>query len=551
MSILYTRSRVTLTPFAVTTALLLATGGLGCGDDLISSGSETASTGDGSTSSTTHATASSASETATTSSTSGGTDSDSASSTGDTTTTSTTTGETTTTGGTSEGSTTGITSTEGTTSSTGDTTTEGSTSTGDSDSDATGDTDGVVDCVDDNLPYAGALCGPEDAPCEIAVDEAVEAEHHFRNESPAVTFDTLCDPQVLYSIAEGGYHGYFSAREGEDLWPVDKTPFPIARIGLAYDHSADTTLALTYNGAFGTSLWTRIDGAWEETAPLAGKQIASAHGFARDPAGPLHAAVVTDGNAPRHAIYDGDWMTEDLGNQTPASATVALDGDGQPHMTFWSSKDQTWKLYYAAPPEAPEEIIALGSNVLNLQRQAVAPVPGDGNPLTTSAYTFAAVQQQGGLHELMLSKRIAPGKWEHTSVIAESDENAVLCQQVPMQNGQTCDYDYVRDIPLGILASADGDARFFFRETNYVGTLVAECVQMPFPICSWVPLSNENTSELRIGWPTENGAEWVKVLEDAFITDMSATIDAQGRIHIAAYDTENIQETMVRYLRLE
>ncbi len=521
---------------------------------MISSGSETASTGDSSSStSDTGATGSSASATATTSSSGG--ESDSASSTGDATTSdtgSTTSSSSTTTEETSEGSTTAVTSTTGSTS--GDTDTTTGSSTGDSEGSSTGDTGdtgGIVDCVDDNLPYDGALCGPENLPCEVTVDEAVESAHHFRNESPAVTFDTLCEPQVLYSIAEGGYHGYFSAREGDDQWPVDKTPFPIARVGLAYDHSADTTLALTYDGAFGTSLWTRVGGAWEETAPLAGKQIASAHGFARDPAGPLHAAVVTDGNAPRHAVYDGDWTTDDLGVQTPASAAIALDGDGAPHLTFWSSKEQTWKLYYVAPPAAPEEILALGSNVLNLQRQGVAAVPGDGDPLETSAYSFAAVQQPGGLHELVLSERIEPGKWTHESVIAESDEDATLCQQAPLQMGDTCDYDYIRDTPLGIISSAGGDARFFFRETHYVGTLTAECVQMPFPICSWVPLSDENTSELRIGWPTENGPEWTTVLTDAFITDMSATVDAQGRIHIAAYDSENISETMVRYIRLE
>jgi len=408
----------------------------------------------------------------------------------------------------------------------------------------------LVDCVDDNLPYAGPLCGPDEQPCEVTIDEAVEAEHHFRNESPAVTFDNLCDPQVLFSVAEGGYHGYFAARDGDASWPTAATPFPIARVGLAYDHDAEQTLALTYNGAFGTSLWSR-DQDWEELAPLPGKQIASAHGFARDPAGPLHAAVVTDGNAPRYAMYDGGWMTDDLGDQAPASAALALDGDSNPHMTFWSSTDLTWKLYYTAPPEAPEEILALGSNVLNIQRQGVAAIPGDGDPLATSALSLAAIQQLGGLHELVLSARLGPDKWTTETIIAENDDEAQLCQTEPLEPGQTCDYDYTRYLPLEIVSSAGGDARFFYRYTRYVGTLVAECVQMPFPICNWVPLSDENEAELRIGWPTEEGPAWTTLISDAFFTDMTAVIDAQGRIHIAAYDTENTGETMVRYLRIE
>ncbi|HGG57368.1 MAG TPA: hypothetical protein ENK31_06185 [Nannocystis exedens] len=71
------------------------------------------------------------------------------------------------------------------------------------------------------------------------------------------------------------------------------------------------------------------------------------------------------------------------------------------------------------------------------------------------------------------------------------------------------------------------------------------------PVCYWTSLSNENTGELRIGWPTKNGPAWTTVLDNVFFTDMDTTIDSEGRIHIAAYDTENETDTMVRYLRIQ
>ncbi len=519
--------------YTALTLLLVGTSLSGCGDDIAVSTSDSASSGEGSssTSETSETSETSATDTASTGS---GSDSDSDSDSGE----SDSAGST---GSTSESSSSGSdssTTTTGTSSSTG-----GSTS--------TSTTGGLSSCVDDDLPYAGALCGPEDDACEVSINEAVESEHHYRNESPAVTFDNLCDPQVLYSVAEGGYHGFFSARAGDQDWPVAKTPFEIARIGLAYDHNEDATLALTYDGAFGTSLWSHTGGAWQEIDAMPGKQTASSHGFARDPAGPLHAAVVTDSSEPRHAIYDGNWSSESLGEQSPASVAVSLDGAGAPHLSFWSSTDQTWKLYYAAPPEPAEEILALGSNLLNIQRQGIAAVPGDGQPLETAALALAAVQTAGGLHRLVLATRLSPGKWKVETIVAEDDKNAVLCEQQPQSEGDLCDYDYIRYLPLEILASAGGDARFFYRQTHYIGTLVAECVQLPMPACFWIPLSNENTGELRIGWPTDSGPAWTTVLDDVFFTDMSATIDTEGRIHIAAYDTENTSDTMVRYLQLE
>lgn len=511
-------------------ALALAAPTAACGDDgaVTSTSGGDASASEGSSSAGSTSPTGGASEGSSTGDT-GGSESASAG----TSSTSSTSGET------SSASATGSTSTTGSTASTGDTLT-------------TGDTGGVdVPCVDDNLPYAGPLCGPPGQPCTLSADEAVEAAHHFRNEAPAIAFDAACDPEIAFSIAEGGYFGYFARRVGVDAWSTEPTPFALARVGLAHAPSADTPLALAYDGAFGTSLWHREAGEWTSIAPLPGKNIASARGFARDPMGPLHAAVVTDDGAARHAIHDGAWQSTAIGGDAPASATVALDPTGDPHLTFWSSKNLTWELFYAAPPEPAELVFPLGSNVLEIQQHAIAVVPGDGNPLDATPYVLAARQLPGGLHEIVLAHRVSQKKWEVEVVIAEDDKDAKLCDGEPEGPGATCDYDYVRYRPLAAVASAGGDVRFFYLQHHHVGTLVAECQMMPMPFCAWAPQSDTSSTELRIGWPSDQGPKWAPLADDVFIADATATVDAAGRIHVAAYDTENQDGLMVRYLRAE
>lgn len=521
-------------PLSRALVLVVATATAACGDDIAvtstSGGDASASEGSSSTGSL---------------STTGGSEGSSISDTSGSESASAGTSSTTSTGGETTSSGSSTTGATGSSSSSGSSGSSGTSST-------TGDTGGVdIACVDDNLPYAGPLCGPPGQPCTLSADEAVEAAHHFRNEAPAIAFNAACDPEVAFSIAEGGYFGYFARRVGVDSWSTEATPFPLARVALAHEPAGDAPLALAYDGAFGTSLWRREAGQWKSIAPLPGKNIASARGFARAPMGPLHAAVVADDGAVRHAIHDGAWQSTAIGGDAPASAAVALDPAGDPHLTFWSSKNLTWELYYAAPPEPPELVFPLGSNVLELQQHGIAVVPGDGNPLDAAPYVLAARQLAGGLHELVLAHRISQQKWIVEVVIAEDDKDAKLCDGEPEGPGDTCDYDYVRYRPLAVVASAGGDVRFFYLQHHHVGTLVAQCQMMPMPVCAWAPQSDTSTAELRIGWPTDQGPKWAALAEDVFITDATATVDAAGRIHIAAYESENQDGLMVRYLRAE
>ena len=528
-----------------------------CGDDLVTSagGSESAGTTDGDTDATTIAPTTSPTTDATTSTATGtASDSESGTSEGETTAVSTTrTSDDTTT---IEPTTTGdpTTTTGDPTTTTGGPTTTGdptTTTTGDGDTDTDTSTGGdPIACADDTLPFAGELCGPPELPCVVVASEAASAGHHFRNEAPAITVDTACDPRILYSVAEGGYHGFFARREGPDTWTTAETPFAIARVGLAHDYAGDRTLALAYNGAFGTSLWSWQGDVWTPDDAVMGQHIASAHAFARGGDGVLHAALYGSDNLIRVARHDGSWMLADVAGQATASTALALDPDGAPHLTLWRSQGPNWELTYAAPPMAVEPAFSLGSNVLNLSLHGVAVIPGDGDPLTMVPYIVHA-RRAGQLHGIVLTRRVGVGKWSSDDVIVEDDQNASLCQGEPQTPGETCDYDYVRYRPLTIVASAGGDVRFFYGMTHHLGTLTAECVDLPFPMCFWTPLVDKSEAELRIGWPTEQGPAWATLAEGIFATDLTVVVDANGRFHAAIYDTEGEDEPMVRYLAFE
>ncbi|MEZ4453237.1 MAG: hypothetical protein R3B09_27490 [Nannocystaceae bacterium] len=541
---------------------LVLAGLTGCGDDTVTTVGESASGSESDGTTTTGGTSPSTSATASESASGSATDSESGTTTttGETTAVSTSAGTTTeaTTDATTD-ATTAVTS-EATTDTTTDTTTSDTdTTTSDTDT-TTGDTDTTTDtttgeepavCDDASLPYGGALCGPPELPCVVVANEAASPETHFRNEAPAIAFDNECAPRILYSVAENGYHGFYAVREGVDLWTVEPTPFEIARVGLAHDHAADHTLALAYNGAFGTSLWVRDVDQWNQIDAVAGQHIASAHAFARGGDGLLHASLYRSDNVMRYAAHDPGWSLADVAGQATPSTALALDPDDAPHLTLWRTQGPNWELTYAAPPGAPEPLFSLGSNVLGLSAHGIAVIPGDKNPLDVVPYVLHARNAGGGLHGVALSHRVGPGAWTLEDVIVEDDQDASLCAGQPQAPGETCDYDYLRHRPLAIVASAGGDVRFLFSTYHYKGTFAAQCVQNPFPMCFWVGQSDESVGELRIGWTTPQGPEWATLVQGINANDLTLVVDAGGRFHAAIYDAEGTTDPMVRYLAFE
>ncbi|MCB9700976.1 MAG: hypothetical protein H6711_03720 [Myxococcales bacterium] len=513
-------------------ALLL--GAAACGDDSVSSASASASEGASSSGSeATSASGGTATTSGSTATTSGGaSDSESGATTG---------GESTSTGSATSGT------SDATTDATGTSSTTGS-STGDTDTTTGGD---PLVCDDATLPYAGSLCGPPQLPCVIVADEAASPTHAFRNEAPAIAVDNGCAPRILYSVAEGGYFGYSTWREGADQWVTEPTPFELARVALAHDRAADRPLALAYNGAFGTSLWTREGDLWTKIDAVSGQHIASAHAFARGADGRLHASLYGSDNVDRYAVHDGAWVLADVAGEATPRTALTLDPDGAPHLTFWRTVGASWALTYAAPPAAPEILFDLQSNVLELGAHEIAAIPGDNDPLPVIPYVLHARRVGGPLHAVVLSHAVGFGKWESEDVIVEDDKDASLCNAPPNDPGDTCAYDYIRHRPLAIYASAGGDVRLLFLTIHHKGTLSAECVDFPFPMCNWVPESDASAAEVRIGWPTDLGPKWTTLAAGIFAADLTVTVDAGGRAHAAIYDSEGGQDWMVRYLAFE
>ncbi|MEM7154527.1 MAG: hypothetical protein AAF799_16895 [Myxococcota bacterium] len=392
-------------------------------------------------------------------------------------------------------------------------------------------------------PYAGGLCGPLGSPCSILIDEQLDGEH-FRNDAPSVTLDDDCEPQVLYSVAEGGFVGHFAQRTGPDTWDDQLTPFEIATGGAVFDPTTGDTLTVTDDGAFGIEAW-RWDGAWTMEDAVSPYHL-NTHGVGQPADGTVHVALRTDGSDLRHGHLDGTFTFQDIDMQAQ-SASIAVGPGGAPHLAYWRS-NAGWDMWWALAGQAPELVVPAASSVLELSQRAVATVDagGDGTP----HLTFATRTAPDGLHEVVHATRTAPGVWDVTPVASEDPTMNTLCNTIPVMAGQQCMYDYVRVRPLDIVASDGGDVRVLYARDHHQGTLQAVC--MPGPgggFCSWNSFIDNDTSDLHIAWPEAGGGFANAVLvSDTWVRSMTAQIDIDGQLHIAAYVGRG--NTAVRYFRI-
>lgn len=408
-------------------------------------------------------------------------------------------------------------------------------------------------CLDIDLPYEGPLCGPEQDPCQVLRDEFVSPDQNFRNDSPAIALDSSCSPHVLYSVAVGGYHGFYAQRTGVDTWETEDTPMDVATCGLTIDPADDSAVAQVDDGAFGVSLWRRIDGQWSELASQNSMNHSRAQGLGRDTTGNLHTAMWSAAGEPRIGTYTDSWnFLTAVGSQAQDVALGVDELNASGHMTYWTSIEGTWELYWEAPPEPPELVAPLVSNVLEVREQALTVIPPMGLDLPTQPWVLLADRTAPqGHHKILLASREGVKDWNVREVAAEDPDSDQTCFQEPNGPGDSCNYDYIRYQPLEIVSSHGGDVRFLYLQLNHKGTLVAECVDMPFPMCFWTLDSDESTSELRVGWPTEDGVGEAVVAQDVFPTRMTAVLDSGGNIHIAYYDRPpTMGDPTVRYLAI-
>ncbi len=455
--------------------------------------------------------------------------------------------------GTDSGDSTGVGTTAGTTEgdSTSDASTGGTTmglgTTGGTDSEGTDTGVGLGGCYDPgDYPYAGTLCGPAANPCVVIADEAVDPTGHFRNGAPAIVLDDDCEPQVLYSVAEGGFIGHFARRTAADTWDDAQTPFPVARGGLGFAAATGETLAMPYDGAFGVEIW-RWDGMWTLEDSLAGQQLLRSRSVTHDGNGTLHVGLVTNGSDLLHGQWDGAWATTNLDMQVNSAAT-ALGPGGEANLGYWTSTNGTWEMRWAVPNQPTELVSALGSNLLSVIDHGIAVVPDGG--AGTPHVVFATQSVAGGLHEVVYARRVGANNWTVVPVASESQATNTQCGPPPNVAGQQCNYDFIRMRPLDIVASDGGDVRIFYAQDHFMGTLQSVC--MPGPgggFCDWQSIATSDTSDFMIAWPTQGGgiADAV-VMSDRRVQSMMSSVDIDGRIHIAAY--AGFGSPVVDYLRI-
>jgi len=450
--------------------------------------------------------------------------------------------------------TTGDTTTDATTdvtmtASTGVSATSGDTT--DATSGGTGDTTGggiddlPTSCLDVDFPVDAPLCGSGGPACALKRDEVVSPNPKFRNDMPAIALRGDCGPAVLYSEAVGGYHGFYAERTGPDAWTAEATPMDVATGSLEHDPGADEAIAMVDDGAFGSTLWRRVAGAWKKISGLAGMNHNRAPQLLRDKGGKLHLGHIDSDQTALYDMFDGTWTTKEIDKQADIHVRLALDAAVQPHLTYWSSKEATWKLYYAAPPAAPETVTPLNSNVLERAATSLALAGPDDTPWVL----VARKQQDQQHHDLVLLHRAGPAKWAEELVAAEDPVADKTCEGEPGGPGQTCDYDYVVLFPLALVATASGEVRAIYDAINFKGTMISQCMPMPFPICVWVPQSDTSTAELRVAWPGSKPQEHQVVATDVFTDRATARLDPGGNIHLAFYDrAPGTEDPIVRYL---
>lgn len=409
------------------------------------------------------------------------------------------------------------------------------------------DTGGLADCYAPiDHPYDGALCGTMANPCAIEVDEVVHGVASFRNDAPGVTHDDGCDPQVLYSVAEGGYFGYLAVRTGANAWDTNGTPDPMATGNVVWDTTTDTTQILVDDGAFGLHLSTFDGAGFAGGANPVGMFNLRGTGVDGLGDGELVVGAVDSDADVRHLSYDGAWGGwEGQGQSTATAAGVALDG--APHLALWSAFNGTWQLFWAYPDgPTTEGVLPLGSNVLDISTLGLEVVGlGQGTP-----YIVAARQQPVTfLHEVVLAHRTAVPAWQIDVVASEDPLANDTCDLAPAFDGQQCNYDYVRYRPLDVVASQGGDVRVLYAEDHFVGTLQGQCMMGPIPFCEWNTLADNSIFTTWVAAFDGAGFEHTVLLDDRRIVSLDTSLDATGDVHVAAY-VAGAGGTTVDYLRV-
>lgn len=396
-------------------------------------------------------------------------------------------------------------------------------------------------------PWAGALCGTSGSPCQILVEETLDAApvaeefEHFRFSRAAITHDAACAPVVSYgaTTSPDDVSAVLARRIGVDDWERVERP-DVRRASITWDAPAGVVRLLDVAEP-GGARHTTFDGGAFAVQPTPPELVGDAHSLGD---GRWHAAV-RDTTAAEllHVLeFDGAaWSDTPLAMDPIYDATLALAADGAAHVLMRSLHGDQWALRYAAPPyDAVELVVDLAPAEGVIGPMGLAMVGATPHGFSTR------VSPETGYGELVYVTRDDAGEWS-VRTLASSASNADTDCPTPVQGAEACEYAFVAHVPQAILASHGGEVRILWSERLLTGTAEASCPEPDGP-CVWTPTVEETLNTLWMSTPIEGGFDSVVLLESDFTVE-DAEIDGTGRIHIVG-STRVETGSRVEYLLL-
>ncbi len=417
-----------------------------------------------------------------------------------------------------------------------------------------GDMKSPTACGSAPHPYSGSLCGPSGSACKVKINEKIPTTAGFRNRQPALALDKKGLPRVLFSLAVGGYTGYWAVRGATGVWSVAKTPFALAMGGLDREPSG-SYLALAHAGdTKGGELWRHNGKAWAKVQTV----NPSLAGYAKGISGWPHGLEVDSGGCAHMGIYDvykseaylrrgaaGKWFSQSVA--TSASGTdmsIALSPGGLAHVVDWASAGSAgWELKWQVPGVAKvEKVMPLGSNTLSEKAigLAVTGAKGVGVP-----HLFFSAQH-ASVANLIYARRGTAG-WVQSTLVTGGSHSCGKCTA-----GAKCSYDYSTYHPMSLVASGGGDVRLLYARKRYHGTKVGTQQSYPPFNCFWS--GGQVDGSVHMAWPATGGFKTALLISKIFLNwggTVETELDASGNIHAAIYSsTTGLTNTDVRYLKI-
>ncbi|WP_428268113.1 hypothetical protein [Haliangium sp.] len=408
-------------------------------------------------------------------------------------------------------------------------------------------------CTPDQPPFDGVLCGPGAHPCQIQ-DDAIIDDPHFRNGAPAVAVDGQCQPQISFSVAESGFHGFFAVPDAGGNWGASETPFALARVA-AVSSPDGTPSLLSSEGSFVVALHSLDrDGTWS-TIQVPDETVLVAGSLARESNGEMHAAMRLRGDEVVYGRFTGNWFLTPIGENAALPVRLAMIDNGPPQFAWWNSDGGEWRLRWKAQPGVIETASNLGSNSLGSESQRFSIAvsgPDAQNPGGRPHIVYPRPRLNNfRVLDLVYATRSGANNWDAVIITSDERAGANYCETQPQVSGETCELSHDTLSPIGIVATPSGSVRVLYAVHHREATLTADCDLMP-GFCFYQTTEDRTTAELMIATVDDQlQSDVVSVGEVFQVVGATVVLDTVGSMHIAMYGRDvGDSGTTVRYMRV-